>query len=144
MKTSARGIEQIKANEQLRLAAYQDSAGVWTIGYGETRGVKKGDVCTPDEASRWLLARLCKIEFDLNSRIKAVLSQSQFDALVDFEYNLGQGSFDNSTLLRLLNAGDYKGAAAEFPKWCHAGDHVLAGLVKRRLEEQAEFEGKAA
>ena len=143
MKTSEAGLQKIKGREALRLVAYQDSVGVWTLGYGETRGVKKGDVCTPAQADQWLRARVCLIDFDLNRRIKAVLSQTQFDSLADFEYNLGQNAFDSSTLLRLLNAGDYAGAAAQFPRWCHAGDQVLAGLLQRRLAEQAEFEGKA-
>jgi lysozyme len=72
------------------------------------------------------------------------LNQGQYDALVDFTYNLGPAALQGSTLLRKLNAGDYAGAAAEFPKWCHAGRAVLPGLVTRRARERAMFEGDAA
>ena len=86
MKTSEAEIREIKSCEALRLTAYPDATGAWTIGYGQTLGVKKGATITPEEADERLRARLCLIEFHINSHVKAPLSQNQFDSLVEFEY----------------------------------------------------------
>jgi lysozyme len=143
MKTSPAGIKFIEEREGCRLTAYQDSVGVWTIGVGHTIGVVPGMTITQEEADDLLAEDLANAEAAVNSLVKVPLSQPQFDALVSLVFNIGSGAFRNSTLLRKLNAGDTEGAAAEFQRWCHAGDQVLPGLVKRRAAEAAMFKEAA-
>jgi lysozyme len=138
---SAAGLALTKQSEGCRLTAYQDAVGVWTIGYGHTSNVQPGDTCTEDQASEWLAQDVQWAVDAVNKYVTVKLNQGQFDALVDFTFNLGVGNLTHSTLLRKLNAGDYAGAAAEFPKWNMAGGRVLAGLVARRAAEQAMFQG---
>jgi len=138
---SAAGLALTQASEGCELTAYQDSAGVWTIGYGHTADVQPGDSCTQQQATAWLAEDIQWAAHAVNQYVTVPLTQGQFDALTDFTFNLGVGSLVHSTLLRLLNASDYAGAGAEFPKWNMAGGHVLAGLVARRAAEQAMFLG---
>lgn len=140
MKTSERGLALIREFEGLRLAAYQDAVGVWTIGYGTTRGVKQGQKITAADAESLLRDDLARFESEVMRLVKVPLSQPQFDALVVFTYNLGAKNLGNSTLLRRLNAGDYKGAAGQFERWNKAGGKVLAGLTRRRAAERKLFE----
>jgi len=142
MRTSENGLALIRQAEGLRLRAYKCPAGVWTIGYGTTAGVKEGLVITKERAEELLREDVKRFEDQVMRLVKVRLTQGQFDALVSFIYNLGAGNLSNSTLLRLLNAGDYKGAAAQFDRWTKAGGKELAGLVKRRAAERALFEGK--
>lgn len=139
MKTSETGIKLIEDMEGLRLKAYQDVVGVWTNGYGNTHGVIPGSVITQAQAESDLLSNVAGSEYVVNSVVKVTLTQNQFDALVDFVFNLGSGNFQSSTLLRKLNAGDFAGASAEFPKWNHAGGIVVDGLTKRREAERLLF-----
>ncbi|OVE49469.1 lysozyme [Chromobacterium violaceum] len=140
MKTNAAGISLIKQFEGLRLAAYQDMVGVWTIGYGHTGpDVKAGLIITQQQADQLLAADLEKFETGVGQLVAVPLNANQFAALVSFSYNLGLGNLRSSTLLRLLNQGDYAGAAAQFPRWNRAGGQVVAGLTRRRLAEQALF-----
>jgi lysozyme len=143
MKYSTQGLALTESFEGCRLEAYQDQVGVWTIGYGHTRGVFMGDHCTQLQAQEWLMQDIAACENDVNTHVKVPLTQGEFDALVDFAFNLGCASLNGSTLLRLLNAGDYHGASEEFEKWDHAGGKVVAGLLRRRLAEEAEFNGAA-
>lgn len=140
MKTSDRGLALIREFEGLRLTAYQDAVGVWTIGYGTTRGVKKGQKITDAQAEELLREDVARFEPEVLRLVKVPLSQSQFDALVSFAYNLGSKNLGGSTLLRMLNAGDYKGAAGQFERWNKAGGKVLAGLTRRRAAERKLFE----
>ncbi|ERK18600.1 Mur1 [Pantoea sp. AS-PWVM4] len=140
MKTSNAGMELIKRSEGLELKAYRDSVGVLTIGYGHTFGVKPDDVVTPLQAEKFLRDDLSVAELTVNTSVKVKITQGQFDAMVSFVFNLGAGNFVKSTLLRKLNAGDYKGAAAEFGKWTFAGKKELPGLVRRRAAEKGMFE----
>ncbi|MGR2662499.1 lysozyme [Chromobacterium haemolyticum] len=143
MKTSAKGITLIQKSEGLRLKAYQDSVGVWTIGYGHTGpDVTPGLVITQAQADALLARDLEQFEAGVARLVKVPLNQNQFDTLVCFSFNLGLGALQGSTLLRLLNAGDYAGAAAQFPRWNKAGGKVLPGLTRRRVAEQALFLGK--
>lgn len=123
------------------LHAYRDQAGVLTIGVGHV--VKKGESfpgTITKEESRELLRKDVKIAEDaVNNSVKVSLTQDQFDALVSFTFNVGGGALKKSTLLRLLNAGDYQGAADQFPKWRVAGGKVLQGLVNRRQAERQTF-----
>ncbi len=144
MKTSNPGINLIKSFEGKRLKAYDDSVGVWTIGYGTTKypngiRVKKGDTCTQSQAEEYLKNDLVKFENAINKLVKVPLTQNQFDALASFTYNLGEANLSSSTLLKKLNAKDYKGAAAEFLKWNKAGGKILSGLIKRRKAEMELF-----
>ena len=143
MHTSQKGLDLIKSFEGLRLSAYKDVVGVVTIGYGTTSGVKMGDTITKERAEDLLRADVKRFEDQVLRLVKVPLTQGQFDALVSFTYNLGAANLGNSTLLRLLNAGDYKGAAAQFDRWTKAGGKELPGLVKRRAAERALFEGKS-
>lgn len=139
MRISSDGLEFIKQSEGCRLVAYHDSVGVPTIGYGHTNGVKMGDTCTPEQAEAWLLLDLASAYSDIQDYVDVPLTQGQFDALCSFVFNLGGSALRNSTLLKLLNAGDYEGAEKQFGRWCHAGNQVLAGLVKRRAGEAEMF-----
>ena len=141
MKTSQKGLDLIKSFEGLRLSAYKDVVGVVTIGYGTTAGVKMGDTITKERAEELLREDVARFEAQVLRMVKVPLTQGQHDALVSFVYNLGAGNLSNSTLLRLLNSGDYKGAAAQFDRWNKAGGKTLAGLVRRRAAERALFEG---
>lgn len=142
MRTSKNGLALIRQAEGLRLRAYKCPAGVWTIGFGTTAGVKEGQVITKERAEELLRDDVKRFEDQVLRLVKVPLTQGQLDALVSFTYNLGAANLGNSTLLRLLNAGDYKGAAAQFDRWTKAGGKELPGLVKRRAAERALFEGK--
>lgn len=137
---SSKGLTLTEQFEGLRLTAYQDSVGVWTIGYGHTGDdVHPGLTITQQQASALLLKDVASAVADVNRLVNVPLTQNQFDALVDFVFNVGGGNFASSTLLRNLNAGNYAGAAAQFPRWVHAGNQILPGLVTRRKAEQALF-----
>jgi lysozyme len=138
---SAAGLALTMASEGCELTAYQDSAGVWTIGYGHTADVQPGDTCSQQQASAWLAEDIQWAAHAVSQYVTAPLTQGEFDALVDFTFNEGVGHLVHSTLLRLLNALDYAGAANEFPKWNLAGGVVAQGLVTRRAAEQAMFLG---
>lgn len=138
-KTSQAGVNLIKSFEGCKLTAYQDSAGVWTIGYGHTSGVKKGMTITEAQAEAYLKGDLVTAENAVNGKVTYSIKQNQFDALVSFTYNVGSGNFGSSTLLKKLNQGDITGAANEFEKWNKAGGQVLEGLVRRRAAEKAMF-----
>ena len=143
-KTSDAGKNLIKSFEGKRLSAYQDSIGIWTIAFGTIKypngiAVKKGDKCTDAQADQYFNNDLIKFENSVNTLVKVPLTQNQFDALVSFTYNLGGSALASSTLLKKLNAKDYKGAAAEFLKWNRAGGNVIAGLTKRRNVEMELF-----
>lgn len=144
MRVSENGINLIKQFEGCRLTAYQDSVGVWTIGYGWTQSVDgnpvaKGMVITQQKADDLLKQGVVQYENGVNSLVKVQLNQNQFDALVDFAYNLGVNALKGSTLLKKLNTGDYAGAANEFTKWNKAGGKELAGLTRRREAEKSLF-----
>lgn len=144
MKISTKGLALIKQFEGLRLKAYDDSVGVWTIGYGTIRypsgiKVKRGDTITEEQATAYLLHDVSRFENAVNKLVKVKLTQNQYDALVSFTYNLGEGNLAASTLLKKLNSGDYIGAAKEFLRWNRAGGKVLAGLTKRRKAEHDLF-----
>lgn len=135
MRTSEKGIELIKAHESLKLNAYQCPAGVWTIGYGHTRGVSKGMSITRMDADRMLKEDLRDSE-DIINRQNLDVNQNQFDALVSFVFNVGAGNFESSTLLSKakINVKD-RSIPEEFRRWVYAKGRILPGLVKRRTEE---------
>lgn len=145
METSDTGLQLIEGFEAYRGYPYKDMAGWWTWGYGHKR---VGDepmptfISQPDAVA--LLRRdIVQYEAAVNNNVKYPITQDQFDALVDFTYNLGVADFETSTLLKLLNSGDIAGAANEFPKWDHArvnGQEVeVPGLLARRMQERTLF-----
>ena len=142
-KTSEYGVTLIQHYEGLRLKAYFCPGNVWTIGYGHTKGVQEGDRITEAEADRLLRIDLDEYEEAVNNLVDVDLNQNQFDALVSFTFNLGAGNLKRSTLLKKLNAGDYHGAAEEFPRWNKSNGRVLPGLVKRRSAERLLFLGES-
>jgi lysozyme len=140
---SKNGIHLTEQFEGLRLTAYPDpgtGGEPWTIGYGHTGpDVHPGLTITQEQAEELLMKDVQKAAADVNAKVTTDLTQEEFDALVDFVFNCGAGNFNNSTLLKKVNAGDMAGAAEEFAKWNKAAGHVLAGLVKRREAEAQEF-----
>jgi len=142
MNPSDSGLELIRTFEGIRLDAYQDAVGVWTIGIGHTGDdVIAGRSISEAEAMVLLRADAETAAAGVRSAVTVALSQGQFDALVSFAFNLGVAALKQSTLLNKLNAGDVSGAAEEFPRWVHAGGRKLNGLVKRRAAERALFLG---
>lgn len=139
---STRGINLIKKYEGCRLTAYKCPAGVYTIGYGHTNGVKKGQKITQKQAEDFLREDVKTFEKGVLRAVSAPLTQNQFDALVSFCYNCGLSAFKTSTMLKKLNARDYAGAADEFPRWNKSNGKVLNGLVKRRAAERKLFTTK--
>lgn len=144
MKIDNQGVELIKQFEGLSLSAYQDPVGIWTIGYGWTHPVDgepigAGMYISQIKAVSLLIESLGSYERDVSRLINVSVTQNQFNALVDFAYNLGISALADSTLLRKLNSGDMDGAANEFMRWCHAGNKVLPGLVRRREAERILF-----
>lgn len=140
--TNEKGLRLIKSFEGLRLTAYQDAVGVWTIGYGTTSKVYPGMVISQTQAEEFLRQDLQRFEAAVRRFVKVSINSDQFSALVAFTYNVGEGALARSTLLRKLNGGIYTGAADEFLNWVYAGGRVLAGLVRRRNAERALFLGE--
>ena len=142
MKTSQYGIELIKHYEGFEARAYKCPAGVWTIGYGHTKGVQEGDEWSEDHANHMLTIELEEYEGYVNDCVEVPLSQNQFDALVSWTYNLGGGNLKASTMLKVLNQGKYDEVAYQMSRWNKAGGKVLEGLSKRRKSEGELFNGE--
>ena len=149
MKTSANGQAVIKYFEDLSLKAYPDPATggkPYTIGCGTTiypsgQPVKLGDVCTKEQAEQYLQNDLVKFEKAVSNAVRVPINQGQFDALVSFTYNLGEGNLKSSTLLKMVNAGNFAGAAEQFKRWNKANGKTMRGLTRRRAAEQCLFLG---
>lgn len=142
MTYSPRCANFVEVWESLQLAAYQDPGGVWTIGWGHTKGVRQGDKCTPSQAGAWLRDDMDDAATGVRSAIHVALTQWQFDALTSFQMNTGGLTRPVCTLRSLLNAGQMAAVAEQFVRWDHdATGHVLAGLLRRRNEERIMFLG---
>jgi lysozyme len=143
MQVSPAGVALTKSMEGCSLHAYPDPAtggAPWTIGYGATGpDIKPGMVWTQAQADARLNTDLARAGLVVNSLVHVYLTQNQFDSLSDFVFNVGATNFRNSTLLRLLNSGDAKGAADQLPRWNLADNKVMPGLVKRRAAERDLF-----
>lgn len=145
MKTSKTGVALIKHFEGLRLTAYRDSVGIWTIGHGHTKGVKEGMIITETKADELLKKDLEYFEDCVMTMVNVEVTQNQFDALTSFTFNLGEGALYKSTLLKKLNANKPLEAADEFLKWDKARNpktgklEPLSGLTKRRKAERLLF-----
>jgi lysozyme len=129
----------IKKWEDLRLDAYRCPAGVPTIGYGHTAGVRMGDRITREKAERLLEEDLYKFQDELSTLVKVPVTVGQFIALMSFIFNFGLTKCRSYSLFKELNKGNYEGAAQWFPKYCAPGTKQENGLRARRLEEQAAF-----
>jgi lysozyme len=139
MNYSKDGLKLTEGFESCRLVAYPDVKGVITIGWGHTPAYV-GQTCTQEQADAWLLADVQTAVSAVNRLVKTPLTQHEFDALVDFNFNCGVTAFAGSTMLKLLNQGNHAGAAAQFQAWDHAAGKVVAGLLRRRQAEEKEFE----
>lgn len=138
-KLDQAGIQFIKDREGLRLKAYDDGGGVFTIGWGHTKGVKKGQIINTATAERFLKDDLVEFEGAVDALVKVELTQSQFNALVSFAFNVGVAAFRKSTLLKVLNQGNYGKVPNELSKWVKDNGKTVQGLVKRRALEAAMF-----
>ena len=146
MKASSKCIDLIRRFEGFKPAPYLCPAGKATIGFGSTRYADgravtlEDDPITESEALALLHETLTQYEQAVTKAVKVPITQNQFDALVDFAYNAGAGNMASSTLVKKLNLGDLKGAAAEFDRWVFAAGVRLRGLTLRRQAERELFE----
>ena len=152
MRLSQQGLDLIKRHEGFRSFAYDDFAphrparnpirGTLTIGYGETQGVNIGDTITEEAASEQLMRRLNRdFEPAVRRLVTVPLTQYQYDALVSFVYNVGEGNLARSTLLRRVNAGRYDDVPAQLMRWTRSKGIELRGLVRRRRDEAELWRG---
>ena len=139
MALGPKGRALIQSFESLRLQAYQDQRGIWTIGWGHTTGVVPYQTCSASDADDWFTQDTQTAVNAVNRTTDVPLSQEQFDALVSFTFNVGQTAEAHSTLLSLVNQSDFTGAAAEFEKWDHVNGVPNAGLLRRRQAERDLF-----
>jgi len=138
MKINQAGIDLIKQFEGCKSTSYQDSVGVWTIGYGATGDdIVAGLTWTPEQIDDRLHQDLARFEEGVQNLLSNPdVNENQFSSLVCFSYNLGLQSLAKSHLLIYTNSGHYIAASLQFAKWDMAGGVVLPGLVKRRLAEK--------
>lgn len=139
MNLGERGAALIKSYESLKLEAYHGAAdpeGVWTIGWGHTKGVKEGDVITEEQAESFFQEDVAwAVEAVNETSLVERTTQAQFDAMVSLTFNIGAGGFSNSTVLRLHNAFDFFGACGAFYMWNRSAGQPRRGLLRRRAEE---------
>ena len=140
MKISEDGLELIKKFEGCETTAYQDSVGVWTIGFGHTKGVEEGQTCSIEDAESMLADEMDEYEGYINNMVKVDLQQHEFDALVAWVYNLGPTNLGESTMLKVLNGGQFDRVPDEMNRWTRAGGEILEGLVRRRQAESSMFQ----
>jgi lysozyme len=133
-KINAAGLAIVKKYEGCSLNAYQDPVGIWTIGYGHTPS-SAGAIVTQAQADLLLADDLARFEVGVNDLVVRNLTPNQFSALVSFAFNVGLGALADSTLLALVNAGNFREAALQFVHWVYAGGSVFPGLVARRGAE---------
>ena len=141
MQTSDAGLQFITKEEGEVLHAYRDMVGVLTIGVGHVvrRGESFPATITHEQSQELLRQDVGVVEDAVNSLVTVELTQGQFDALVSFTFNVGTGALKHSTLLQLLNKGDYAGAADQLLAWCKGGGRTLPGLLNRRKAEREMF-----
>ena len=128
--------------EGMKTTAYQDVIGVYTVCYGETKGVKRGDKYTEDQCIDQLALSLPAYRANMLQYVKVHLAPYEEAAYLSFSYNVGVGNFANSSLLRKLNSGQHQAACEELKKWVYAGGKYFQGLANRREEEYQMCIGK--
>lgn len=139
MTHSDRATQLVKDFEGFSSTAYQDGNGIWTCGYGHTEGVREGDTCTLDQATRWLDHDLQTADRCIAGMVKVPINQNRWDALTSFIYNIGCGNFSHSTVHFRINQGDFTGACEAIGMWNKVNHEVSPGLVRRRAAEQNLF-----
>ena len=142
MYISKEGIDLVKKFEGCRLEAYQCAAGVWTCGYGSTRGVQKGDVWSQEKAEVMLVDELEEYGNHVSDLVTVPLHQCQFDALTSWCFNLGPTNLQSSTMLKILNQSIYDEIPFQLKRWNKVNGVVNDGLIRRREAEALLFEGK--
>ncbi|RBQ28390.1 lysozyme [Aliarcobacter vitoriensis] len=145
MTISNKGLELIKEFEGFSANAYLCPAKIPTIGYGNTfwedgRKVRIGEQISKNKAETLLKQIVTKFEIGVSARVTIKINQNQFDALVSLAYNIGLGAFEDSTLLRQLNRGNFEGASNEFLRWNKSAGKPLLGLTRRREREKTLFD----
>ena len=148
MDTSPEGIKKLMDREGVRLKAYRDSGGIWTICVGHTSAagppkVKSGMTLSLDQCRAILKHDLSAVEDCVETAVKVPMSQHQFDALVSLVFNIGCGAFRKSSVLRYLNKGDRVTAADKILLWNKVGRKTIKGLVNRRRDEREQFLGRS-
>ena len=144
MKLSQKGVDFIKSHEALRLKAYQDSKGKWTIGWGHTKNVHPGDVITREQAEQFIRDDFAWVERTLNTdlvtgRDKPLVTQNEFDALCSLVFNIGSDAYLESTVRRKIKQGDKMAAARAFKMWVYSDHKFIQGLANRRADEVRLF-----
>ena len=144
MKLSQKGVDFIKSHEALRLKAYQDSKGVWTIGWGHTKNVHPGDVITREQAEQFIRDDFAWVERTLNAdlvtgRDKPLVAQNELDALCSLVFNIGSDAYLESTVRRKIKQGDKMAAARAFKMWVYSEHKFIQGLANRRADEVRLF-----
>lgn len=140
MQLGAAGKALIQSFESCKLIAYQDQRNVWTIGWGHTGpDIVEGYTCTQAQADLWFIQDTSFACRAVLSTVDVPLTQNEFDALASFTFNVGAGSEAHSTLIKLLNNGDFQGAADQFLVWNHVNGVANDGLTRRRRAERALF-----
>lgn len=135
MKMSSAGLKALMDREGVRLMAYKDTKGIWTIGVGHTGPeVKQGLSWTTEQVMDALQTDVSYAESAVNSGVKVKLTQNQFDALVSFTFNVGAGAFLKSTMLKFINKNDFEGAAQQFNRWV-----IPPEVTGRRMSEKKQF-----
>ena len=146
MQFSTTGLELLKKLEGFRAKPYADSGGKMTVGYGHLivpgDGVALGDIIDPVKATELLTKDVQRTVDGVNDNVTSTITQNQFDALVIFVYNVGVTAFKNSTLLKMLKAGDVKGASEQLLRWDKVNGVSVSGLHNRRVAEQTLFNTK--
>lgn len=142
MGISEEGKNLIKKFEGCELEAYKCAAGVWTIGYGHIKTAVEGMKIDQATANELFDEEMGEYETYVNTAVTVPLSQNQFDALVSWVFNLGNGNLNASTMLKVINSGDHAGVPAQIKRWNKAGGKVLEGLIRRREAEALLYEGK--
>ena len=141
MQISEEGKNLIKKFEGCELEAYKCAAGVWTIGYGHIKTAVEGMKIDQATANELFDEEMGEYETYVNTAVTVPLSQNQFDALVSWVFNLGNGNLNASTMLKVINSGDHAGVPAQIKRWNKAGGKVLDGLVRRREAEALLYQG---
>ena len=144
MKLSQNGVNFIKSHEALRLKAYQDSKGVWTIGWGHTKGVKPGEEITREQAEQFIRDDFAWVERTLNAdlvagRDKPLVTQNEYDALCSLVFKIGSQAYLDSTVRRKIKQGDKMAAARAFKMWVYSEHKFIQGLANRRADEVRLF-----
>lgn len=139
MRTSPKGIRLIQQFEGFRSKAYRDPVGIWTIGYGFTKGVKEGDTITQAQAGTRLKSELAEYEAGVHQACTVPPNQNQFDALVCFAFNVGVSGMKRSSVIKAHNREDHQAASRAFGLWNRAGGKVWPGLTRRRAAEAALY-----